>query len=144
MVRFITVILVQTGKFCSGKKFRARSHQTDPPPTIWTCMWDQCRSPLHHPRIVLVSVILLQTMLIFVAGSALNKQVHETWFEPEESPSPRGGKLINFTTNYWVFMARLCYIPLMSVKFSWAIPSGWAQCTSFGVRSTWYLLVVAI
>ena len=71
------------------------------------------RSPLHHPRIVLVSVILLQTMLIFVAGSALNKQVHETWFEPEDSHPPRGGKLINFTTNYWVFMAYLCYIPLM-------------------------------
>ena len=39
--------------------------------TIW-------RSPLHHPRVVFVSVLLLQTMLIFVAGSALNKQVHET------------------------------------------------------------------
>jgi len=53
------------------------------------------RSPLHHPRVVFVSVILLQTMLIFVARSALNKQVHEIWFEPEDSPSPRGESWIN-------------------------------------------------
>ena len=64
------------------------------------------RSPLHHPRVVFVSVLLLQTMLIFVARSALNKQVHEIWFEPEDSPSPRGGS--------WLILQQI-------IGFSWLV-----------------------
>ena len=54
------------------------------------------------------------------------------------------GKVDKFYNKLLGFHGLFMLHSFNAVRFRWAIPNGWVQCTSFGVRSTWYLLVVAI